>query len=295
MPPRTRIQIARQDIVHYFDELPTRIFSSKDLARVLSENRAGWRLTQSMRVEQFSEFLVKSCKLKRIRFPFPRRPEDRFVWGDVPLLQIMLSLKPQCYFSHYTAVRMHGLTEQLPKTIFVNFEQAPHAGPPRTLDQQAVDAAFSKPQRQSAEVAEVAGNRVCLINGMHTALLGVEEKDVAYDDTRQVQVRVTNLERTLIDVAVRPAYAGGVYEVLKAYELARSSVSANRLAAMLQKLQFTYPYHQVIGFYMMRAGYKASQLELLRQFPMKLDFYLAHGMGETEHVKQWRLYVPKGL
>lgn len=294
MPPRTRIQIARQDIIRYFDERPTRVYSPKDLAAVLSEQRASWRLTQAMRAEEFTDFLVKSGKMKRWRFPFPRRREERFAWGEVPFLEIVQSLKPHSYFCHYTAVRMHGLTEQLPKTIFVNFEQAPHSQV-RSLSQDAVDAAFSKPQRQSGEVAEVGEARVCLINGMNTNMLGVEQRDVTYDDTSRVQVRLTSLERTLIDIAVRPAYAGGVHEVQKAYELARGAVSVNRLVAMLQKLQFTYPYHQAIGFYMVRAEYKPGLVELLRQFPMSLDFYLAHDMGETDYVKEWRLYIPKGF
>ena len=63
-------------------------------------------------------------------------------------------------------------------------------------------------------------------------------------------LRFTNLERTLIDAAVRPVYAGGVFEVRKAYQLAKEKVSVNRLAALLQKLNYIYPYHQAIGFYL---------------------------------------------
>lgn len=32
------------------------------------------------------------------------------------------------------------------------------------------------------------------------------------------KIRVTDLERTLIDIAVRPAYSGGVFEVLEAFK-----------------------------------------------------------------------------
>jgi predicted transcriptional regulator of viral defense system len=31
----------------------------------------------------------------------------------------MQTIKPGCYFSHYTAVKFHGLTEQLPKTTYL--------------------------------------------------------------------------------------------------------------------------------------------------------------------------------
>jgi hypothetical protein len=294
MPPRSRIQIAKPDIVRFFDELPNAVFGAKDLASILSEHRAEWRLTQRMCVDEFIEFLTRSSKLKAHRFGFPTRTEIRYTWGDVHFLQVVLSLKRDSYFTHYTAVRMHGLTEQVPKTIFLNYEQSPHART-QILDQEAIDAAFAKPQRQSNNIAEVSGVRVYLLNGMHTALLGVERRDIVYDDSRPLPVRVTGLERTLIDITVRPAYAGGVFEVRKAFELARETVSVNRLAAMLQKLQFAYPYHQAIGFYMERAGYKPSLIDLVRRFPTDFDFYLTHGMAEKHYVKKWRLYVPSGL
>lgn len=60
---------------------------------------------------------------------------------------------------------------------------------------------------------------------------------------------MTKLERTLIDIAVRPNYAGGVHHVLEAYAAAKSRVSVNVLLATLQKMEYVYPYHQVIGFY----------------------------------------------
>jgi predicted transcriptional regulator of viral defense system len=103
------------------------------------------------------------------------------------------------------------------------------------------------------------------------------------------------LERTLIDITVRPVYAGGVFEVAKAFELAKDKLSVNALTAMLKKLKYTYPYHQAIGFYLERAGYKSSLTDLLRKIPMKFDFYLTHQKGETDFVKDWRLHIPKGF
>ena len=71
---------------------------------------------------------------------------------------------------------------------------------------------------------------------------------------------MTNVERTLIDATVKPMYAGGVFEVAKAFALANDRLSVNKLMPMLRKLDFSYPYHQAIGYYLERAGYKSSQL-----------------------------------
>jgi hypothetical protein len=291
---RARIQIAKPDILRYFDEFPRKILKLSDITAILAEQRDFWRLTQTTTAHAFLKFLTQHGKLKRFDFPFPYRKERRYTWGDVPLLEILLTLKQNAYFTHYTAVRMHGLTEQIPKTIYLNYEQPPHVQRSQ-LEQARIDTAFSRPPRVSQNVIDYDDNRICLINGMHTGQLGVVDEQVRYDTTSPVQVRLTNAERTLIDIAVRPFYAGGVFEVLKAYRLAWDRLSVNRLAAVLQKLAYVYPYHQAIGFYLERAGYRRSSLDLLRRFPIEFDFYLTHQMGDTDYIKDWRLHVPKGF
>ena len=65
--------------------------------------------------------------------------------------------------------------------------------------------------------------------------------------------------------------------------------------ATLRKLNYTYPYHQAIGYYMQRAGYEADQFERMRALGLRFDFYLAHGLGETDYVQEWRLFIPKSF
>lgn len=108
-------------------------------------------------------------------------------------------------------------------------------------------------------------------------------------------VDATDLERTLIDATVRPAYCGGVAEVLGAYRTAKDRLSVNRLSAYLKRLAYVYPYHQAVGFYLERAGYTAAQLDLLRQMPRDFDFYLANAMKQTDYDDAWRLFYPKGF
>jgi hypothetical protein len=94
---------------------------------------------------------------------------------------------------------------------------------------------------------------------------------------------------------VRPAYSGGIFQVVKAYSTAKERVSTNRLVATLKKLGYIYPYHQAIGFLMEVAGYDEIRCRMLRQLGMNYDFYLAHGLKKPKYSKEWRVYYPEGL
>lgn len=294
---KSRLGIAKHDIVRYFDKLPQHVYRQKDIAVHLAEQREFWRLAMSTTTPDFIRYLTDSANLTKIVFPFPApyKKEIRYVWGDTTLYEVMLTLKPECYFSHYTAMAFHGLTEQLPKTSYLNSEQK-NAGPAvGTLTQKGIDIALHRPVRVSKNVAETNDFRVCIISGRNTNNHAVIEEPVMGAGKPLGRLRFTSLERTLIDIAVRPIYSGGITEVAKAYQLAKDRVSVNVLAATLGKLDYTYPYHQIIGFYLERAGYRPAQLDLLRRFPMEFDFYLTHGMKQTEYIKDWRLHIPKGF
>lgn len=294
---RSRLQIAKPDILAFFAQQSAKVFKLREISAFLSAERGGWRLAQSTTVEVFIKFLIKSGELKKHAFEFPQRPETLYVWGTVPLLEMLQHLKAKSYFSHYTAMRLHGLTEQVPKTVYISHERSElSATNASELTQQAIDEAFRRPARISNNAVEFGDQRIVLLNSAFTGLEGVVPHAAGQGPQDGLAaVQVTNIERTLIDAAVRPAYSGGVYEVAKAFELAKESVSVNALGAMLKRLEFGYPYHQAIGFYLERAGYRASSLELLRRFPMTFDFYLTHEMAETRYDKAWRLHVPKGF
>jgi predicted transcriptional regulator of viral defense system len=292
MVKKSRISIAKDDIVRLFDDSDQKIFELSDIRNILNSNRGFWRLTKNMSCASFIDYLIKNAKLKKEIFNFSYRNIIKYTWGEVPFYELLLSLKPKSYFTHYTSMYFHGLTEQTPKAIYITHEQDPKPRSKAKLAQGRINFAFKRATRLSNNIARSREYTIRLLNGMHTGNAGVIES-VGYEGEK---IQLTDIERTLIDIVVRPEYSGGPFEVLKAYRLAKDKVSVNRLSALLKNINYIYPYHQVIGFYLDSSGlYSDSQINLLRKFEIKYDFYLMHRMEETDYSKKWRLHFPKGL
>ncbi len=291
----TRLELARNDIHRVLDEQPKRVFIAAEIKSILRAHRDEWRLAMGMSTAEFFRFLEGRNKLRVVEIDLPWRKETRYVWRSAPLAEVLMTLRKQCHFSHFTAMQMHDLTDQDSRMVYVNFEQTPKPSPAGGLSQEGIDRAFGGQQRRAKNIAEVGDYRVCLLNGKHTGYLGVETRPVRWSgDDEATEVRLTDVERTLIDITVRPDYSGGPDEVLGAFERAGDRASVNRLGAYLQKMRYVYPYHQSIGFYMERSGsFSESAIARFRdRFEFEYDFYLAYGMKQTRYESKWRLHVP---
>lgn len=278
-------------IERFFDRAHTSVYTASSLQTTIAEHRADWNLSR-VAITVIVELLLRESRLNLVSLESASYPSiSRYTWGVPSQFELALSLKPGSYLSHGTAAHLQGLLSDPPVTLHVNKEQSPkqQLG---TLTQEGIDRAFSSRPRQSNFVFSGAGDhRFVVIAGKSTNNLGVG----AIKGPAGERLVVTKVERTLVDIAVRPIYCGGAGKVLEAYRAARNELSARGLMTTLKKLGHLYPYHQAIGFYLERAGFTGEALDLARQPGLEFDFYLSHAMEDTTYDKTWRLYHPRGL
>lgn len=296
MAKKPRSKAWLNNLMSYLAKERIDVFSRHDLSMIVNEQREDLGIPRSMTIAGLVSILlqeteVNEMELSREGSRSKSGSMKRYVLKSTSPFSIGLNLKRNSYLSHSTALFLHALTDQVPKTIYVNKEQSPKPSTKGNLSQFAIDRAFRSSPRQSTYVFVSQDYRYVLLSGKNTGRL--EVTDVTGPNGEIVDT--TKLERTLIDIVVRPAYSGGVFEILQAYINARDLVSVNTLLAVLKKLDYVYPYHQAIGFLMERAGYSTRDLDKFRSLGINWNFYIDYKIDDPAFDDGWKLYFPKGF
>lgn len=280
-------------IEDFFDKSDLKSFTANKFREIFKRNSHGWNIPINKYASQVLTYLVSRGVMNKNTFiDDTNESKTIYSWKSKDEFTIISGLKSDSYFSHYSALYLHQLSLQIPKTIYLNFEHKAASSYNSTnniLLQESIDKAFQGSQRKSLVTYSFLENKIILLNGKFTNKLGVEKKS-----NSEQCFEYTDIERTLIDLSVRPVYAGGVFEVLEAYKLAKGKINVVKLANYLSQLDFIYPYHQVIGFYLEKAGYSETDLENFKK-DMNFNFYLTYNIRNKEFSEKWKLYYPKGF
>lgn len=284
----SKFSLAKEDIVSLLDSSIYKFYDLGMLSQIFEENRLLWGLPKSMSYEKFINELVANTKLKEEKIG----GSARYIYRPVSVYELTASLKNNGYFSHLSALYLHGLINEKPSTLYFNHEQSNKDNQDkRVIGQSDIDNAFSKPQRVSNNVISYNDYQIILLNGKNTNNNGI----ISLSHPEEGELLTTCLERTLIDITVRPAYSCGVENVLNAYINAKSNISIIKIKTILDNLDFVYPYHQAIGFYMEKAGHCESDYTVFMDSGLHYDFYLTHAMQEKKYSDKWRIYYPEGF
>jgi predicted transcriptional regulator of viral defense system len=120
--------------------------------------------------------------------------------GDPRVVARELANTPDCYVSHASAMELHQMVTQPQLAVFVT---SPKATRPRS----------------------VLGTEFRFVRCKQADVFGVSNQWV----TKTEQVRVSDLERTVIDGLKQPEHCGGLTEVAKGYWMRREAIDAGKL------------------------------------------------------------------
>src|SRR3546814_10027333 len=121
-----------------------------------------------MTLSKFIDELIGKAGFQEIEVKFDTIGRRVFTFGDVHDIELAAGIFPKGYLSHYSAVYLIGLTEQIPKRIYVTNEQSKKPEKPHSaLLQENIDNAFRKPQRISESKMRWKDRKSTRLNSSH--------------------------------------------------------------------------------------------------------------------------------
>ena len=281
-----------QEIFKYWEDSGKNVFTPTDISVLYEDLKNKRKLLVKTTLSAFIDILLDEFEIQVVNLRFPSRIEKRFCLKGYSKYELAMSLRRNGYLSHESAAFLHGCIDIEPSNIYLNYEQTPKPPSKGILTQESIDFAFANKPRKTNNKATIDKIEIYLLNGKHTNHLGVVNISVFPNK----KLRLTSIERTLIDIAVRPVYAGGVKSALSIYKKASNLLSINTITKMLRQLKYVYPYHQAIGFYLDKTGqYSSKELSPLCNMGLDFDFYLSNCISSKEYSSKWRIYYPTDL
>lgn len=277
-------------------------FDEKGIYEFLNINREIMR-TKSFSLNKFISYLLKHELVSL--FEFENNINDKKIYISkyfndkndyAKSIEIATLLIPKSYLSYFSSMYYHNLTQQLPKKIYLSVERKSNA-PHNELQQEVINKALCKNNRKVSSVLSIAGYEIYLLHSKEANRVGIKRVQIFDKD-----YRITTLERTLIDIVVRAELSGGIEEVIqvykKAFEEYKKDISINKIIFILKKLDYIYPYHQVVGYLLSKSGFDASKFK--KEFEFKNDFFLTRGavnedMDSLDYDDEFKIYIPKNL
>ena len=165
--------------------------------------------------------------------------------------EIAMALVDPATISHWSAFQHHGLTEQVPRDVFVLTTKGTWI--PRSRE--------SKQRRPSGSYV-VGDTAYRFIQVKCDRFFGVEK--VWVGDAR---VSVTDLERTLLDGLSMPQHCGDFAEVIHAFQVAKGQLDSRRITEYAVRLGVTTA--KRLGWMLEALGVSSLELESLAALPIK--------------------------
>ncbi|MBS0351194.1 MAG: hypothetical protein JSR33_08430 [Proteobacteria bacterium] len=163
--------------------------------------------------------------------------------------QIAMALVQPAAISHWSALSYHHLTEQVPRQVFV------------------LTTTKSLPRKRGIKAQTSAGYSAANINFQF-----IKTKPEFFFGNQEIwinesKIKITDAERTVLNCLMSPKYCGGFAEILYILEQHLNKLNLNKMIEYAIRLDTATI--KRLGWILEHQGVTASQLEPLRQIPIK--------------------------
>ena len=235
------------------------IFSSTEAREIYGKNRYA--------TGDFLSDLVKRGILARVKagvYLLLQAGNEDAQLTNWPVIARELAGRAPYFISHYSAMRLHGMTTHPLSDVFLTLLQRKNQ---KTL----------------------SGIRYNFIYSKKEHFWG----DAAYWVTKQEQVRVSDPERTLLDGCDRPELCGGITDVARGIWAAQKKIEFKKLETYAARFR-TKAAVKRLGFVLETLKLAPDLLPVLAQMIQHAGDYSAldpQGPQEGKHLKRWRIRV----
>lgn len=245
--------------IDHLQQLGKTIFSTVEAMKLYGKDRYA--------TGDFLSDLVKRGILARIKagvYLLLQAGHENTQLTNWPVIARELAGGDAYFISHYSAMRIHGMTTHPLNNIFLT-----------TLT------------RKNKKI--LSGIRYNFIYSKKEHFWG----DTAYWATKQEQVRVSDPERTLLDGFDRPELCGGVTDVARGIWAAQKKIDFKKLGQYAARFR-TKAAVKRLGFVLetlkIASGLLPGLIELIGQAG---DYVILdpQGLQEGRHLKRWRIRV----
>src|ERR1035438_417493 len=170
--------LASRAVAQTLDRLDKHVFAKQELLRLIGKHREEWRILDRVPPKKIIDHLLTAFPLRKIVLEGPNHSQqfNQYLWREADPLEVASSVRsPNSYLCHSSALFVHGLVDDLPKELCVNYEQSPKPKPSGDLTQASMDRAFQGKQRQSAFTFHYKKHAIVVLSGKYTGGLAVEQ------------------------------------------------------------------------------------------------------------------------
>jgi len=268
-----------------------------DVEKEIDLKTAHYNLAENQ-LKRLKKYIIS--KLYEIRIKSLSRHAELAIYAPYPSLdplELINVFGRNSYASYFTALYINELTDQVPKTYHVTI---PRSNRNRLsvksyseLDFYSVRDTFMKKPRKTNYILRYENNRYVLLERDVIYSLGVRNKKFL-SEQKEVEIRVTDLEQTLLDCAIAPYHSGGINSVLTAFNLASEDLNLGRLFSYYKAEGYIYPYWQRVGFLIENAiGVEQAKIWDGLFTDEKKPFFLMHQYQASWLCdRNWKIYYP---